>query len=145
MKKKDQELIVATLNTSQKSNVCSVVDWNRGIKRKQDTVYNLLTAKTIHRPQSHFKDKIDNRSLPFVPIIKEKPNSLKPLAILLEVNEEGQECYSHPYETEIEKFQPTQDMLLNIEPMVCQFSLINLFFFYIIVNCFCLAETKRHK
>ena len=107
--------------------VCSVSDWNQGIKRKHDVVYNLLSAKTIHRPQSHFKDKIDNRSLPFVPIIKDKPNSIRPLAILVEVNEEGQECYCHPYETEIEKFQPSEDMLINVEPKVIYHHFFTLF------------------
>lgn len=38
----------------------------------------------IQRPQIKFKDKIDNSSTPFEPRIKEKPNSLKPLAILVE-------------------------------------------------------------
>lgn len=50
----------------------------------------LLTAKNIVRPQSFFKDKIDNRNTPWVPRIKEKPNSLKPLAIFLEESEQGE-------------------------------------------------------
>jgi exosome complex exonuclease RRP6 len=51
----------------------------------------LLTAKNIQRPQIEFKDKIDNSSSPFEPRIKEKPNSLKPLAITLQLTEDGEE------------------------------------------------------
>ena len=68
----------------------------------------------IQRSQLKFKDKIDNSNKPFVPIIKDKPNSLKPLSILVERNEDGFESYSHPYEFEIEKFEPN-DKLLEIE------------------------------
>lgn len=53
----------------------------------------LLTAKNIQRPQIIFKDKIDNSSSPFEPRIKEKPNSLKPLAITLQLSEDGEERY----------------------------------------------------
>lgn len=52
----------------------------------------LLTAKNIVRPQTFFKDKINNNSnYPWEPRIKEKPNSLKPLAIFLEETENGEE------------------------------------------------------
>jgi exosome complex exonuclease RRP6 len=57
-----------------------------------------LTAKYIQRPQIKFKDKIDNSSSPFEPRIKEKPNSLKPLTITLQLSEDGEESFSHPYE-----------------------------------------------
>ena len=36
-------------------------------------------AKNIQRPQLKFKDSIDNSNTPFIPIIKSKPNALKPL------------------------------------------------------------------
>lgn len=52
----------------------------------------LLTAKNIVRPQSFFKDKIDNRNCaPWVPRITEKPNSKKPLALFLEESEYGEQ------------------------------------------------------
>ena len=73
--------------------------------------FNLLSAHSIVRPQLKFKDKIDNSNTPFVPKIKEKPNSIKPLAILVEVDDNGNETYSHPYEVELEKFQPKQEFL----------------------------------
>ncbi|KAJ7350168.1 Exosome component 10 [Desmophyllum pertusum] len=38
-------------------------------------------AKNIQRPQLKFKDRIDNSSTPFIPIIKRKPNALRPLEI----------------------------------------------------------------
>lgn len=65
------------------------------LQRKHDgksksSTFHLLTAKNILRPQLGFKDKIDNSSEPFVPIIKEKPHSLKPLAIILEQTEYGE-------------------------------------------------------
>lgn len=60
-------------------------------KKSQDTV-RLLTGKNIIRPQTFFKDKIDNSNLrPWEPRIKDKPNSLKPLAIFLEETENGEE------------------------------------------------------
>lgn len=36
-------------------------------------------AKNIQRPQLRFKDKIDNSNTPFIPVIKRKPNALRPL------------------------------------------------------------------
>lgn len=53
-----------------------------------------------------FKEKIKNSTGPFIPKIKDKPHSLKPLAILLELNDFGDEEFSHPYEFELERFTP---------------------------------------
>lgn len=44
----------------------------------------LVNLRVTQRPQIKFHDKIDNTSSPFLPRIKEKPNALKPLAILYE-------------------------------------------------------------
>jgi len=50
-----------------------------------------------------------------VPKIKEKPHSLKPLAVLLEINELGDEEFSHPYEFELERFTPhPSSLVVNI-------------------------------
>jgi exosome complex exonuclease RRP6 len=120
LKKKDAELVLATLNTSQNVGVHNIntgltSSWNRKIiKGKRIGTYNLLSAKLVQRSQLKFKDKIDNSNTPFIPIIKDKPNSIKPLSILPEINDEGFESYSHPYEIEIEKFQPN-DYFLQIE------------------------------
>nr|CAH7712203.1 unnamed protein product [Callosobruchus chinensis] len=80
----------------------------------------LLTGKNIERPQKYFKDKIDNSSsLPWEPRIKDKPNSLKPLAIFLEQDEDREE-YSHPYEFELDRFAPSPQQLLKEEPIIPQ-------------------------
>lgn len=64
----------------------------------------LLGGKNIQRPQLMFKDKIDNSFKPWIPRIKEKPNSLKPLALYVEEGEHG-EVFNHPYEFELDKFE----------------------------------------
>ncbi|XP_028968527.1 exosome component 10, partial [Galendromus occidentalis] len=85
--------------------------WNQKNERlKRESSVTLLTAANVTRPQLSFPDKIDNSNSPFVPIIKDKPNALKPLAILVETID-GEETYSHPYEFEIEKFSPTDEQM----------------------------------
>ncbi|CAK9815186.1 Exosome component 10 [Anthophora quadrimaculata] len=74
----------------------------------------LLAAKNIQRPQLMFKDKIDNSSKPWCPRIKDKPNSLKPLAIYLEEEENG-EVFNHPYEYELDLFVVPVDQLKKSE------------------------------
>ncbi|XP_031778238.1 exosome component 10 [Nasonia vitripennis] len=76
----------------------------------------LLAAKNIQRPQLTFKDKIDNSQKPWEPKIKYKPNSLKPLAIYLECGDEGEEIFCHPYEFELDKFQPPEKQLVKKRP-----------------------------
>jgi hypothetical protein len=50
-----------------------------------------MMPKVSERPQLKFADKIDNSpSKPFEPIIKEKPNALKPLSVLLLHTEFGE-------------------------------------------------------
>lgn len=120
---KEDALIIASLGT-KKDLQTTTSSWNQVRKRKHDGAVHLLTAKSIQRPQLKFRDKIDNRTTPFIPSIKEKPNSIKPLAILPEVNEFGETIYSHPYETEIEKFKP-QDHLLNITTVNVSFATKN--------------------
>lgn len=101
--------------------------WNRSTTIVSPNVVKkvplrLLTAKNIERPQIKFKDKIDNSSNPFEPRIVEKPNSLKPLSILLELSETG-ECFSHPYEYELDLFKPPESQLEKVVPQ--QFKKIN--------------------
>lgn len=58
---------------------------------------NRPVKKALHRlrvtekPQIHFKTPIDNSFKPFVPKLKDKPNSLKPLSILPEYNAKNEE------------------------------------------------------
>lgn len=60
--------------------VC-VINLQKDIPGKKDTNFRFLMAKHIQRPQLKFKDKIDNSNTPFIPIIKRKPNSLRPLEV----------------------------------------------------------------
>lgn len=78
----------------------------------------LLAARNITRPQVNFKIPIDNRPfVPFVPKIREKPNSLKPLAVLAEYDDDGNICsYLHPYEFELDKFEAPATQLTVVIP-----------------------------
>ena len=79
----------------------------------------LITAKNIIRPQVNFTVPVDNSNNPFVPRLKDKPNSLKPLAILPEYDDDKNiVSYFHPYEFEIEKFEPSNDLLKTMEPKI---------------------------
>lgn len=89
--------------------------WNRNLKpasplnftKQTDTSSSTLKSST----QKYFTDKIDNSNdRPWQPRIKEKPNSLKPLSVMLEETERGEE-FSHPYETELEKFSVPEEQL----------------------------------
>ncbi|KAL9970036.1 hypothetical protein ACROYT_G022346 [Oculina patagonica] len=94
-------------------------------------------AKNIQRPQLRFKDKIDNSNTPFIPIIKRKPNALRPLesnssstgsqpenlqvptAIADLIHQERMKTLgspvmnsmTHPYQHELEVFEPSVNQL----------------------------------
>ncbi|XP_018397986.1 PREDICTED: exosome component 10 [Cyphomyrmex costatus] len=76
----------------------------------------LLGGKNIQRPQLMFKDKINNSSKPWMPRIKDKPNSLKPLALYVEEGEHG-EVFNHPYEFELDKFEVSECQLKKKIPV----------------------------
>lgn len=121
LKRKAAELVLATISADRLKAV-NTSSWNRNvIKAKRVGNTHLITAKMVERPQLRFRDKTDNSNKPFVPIIKEKPNSLKPLSILVEKNEYGFDTYSHPYEFEIEKFEPKEEFLRIEIPEVFDF------------------------
>lgn len=83
------------------------------------TTAKLITAKNIMRPQVNFSVPVDNSNNPFSPRLKDKPNSLKPLAILPEYDDDKNiVSYLHPYEFEIEKFEPICEMLMEKQPQV---------------------------
>lgn len=112
LKKSSEELIIAVkppsaINTS----------WNKKqFSSNSPQSYTLITSKGILvRPQLSFKDKIDNANTAFIPIIKEKPHSIKPLAITFE---EDREEFCHPYEWELEKFEPAEEHLQVVEPVL---------------------------
>lgn len=113
LKRKNEELVVATLKKPMYGSSSG-----KSVDRKD---VNLLTAKMVERPQIHFSERIDNSHNPFIPKITEKPNSIKPLALLPEEHEDGFITYPHPYELEIEKFQPSMDRELKFsKPQVPQ-------------------------
>ncbi|KAG5676319.1 hypothetical protein PVAND_006165 [Polypedilum vanderplanki] len=80
----------------------------------------LISAKNILRPQAGFKVPVDNSANnPFIPRIKDKPNSLRPLAVLPEYDDDGKiVSFLHPYELEIEKFEPSDEQLVKREPQI---------------------------
>lgn len=120
VKKKDTELVIATLSKSvPRSDFRNMSRKSSGQSSSEEVkTYQLLAARIVERPQVKFKDRIDNSaSTPFVPKIKEKPNSLKPLAILPETMSDGRICFCHPYEVEIEKFEPSEELLSRCDPI----------------------------
>jgi len=96
--------------------------WNRttGTPQRNMVSARLFTAKNIVRPQTQFKEPVDNSAHnPFVPRLKEKPNSLKPLALLPEYDDAGNiQSYLHPYEFELLKFQPPAEQLQKQKPVL---------------------------
>jgi len=86
------------------------VTTNRTVQPQQSAsqTIRLMTASNIERPQLSFKIKVDNTPTPFVPVLTDKPHALRPLAVLLERDDEGNERFSHPYEFELERFQPPE-------------------------------------
>lgn len=93
--------------------------WNKTIEKSASVQSaRLLTARNIHRPQASFKTPIDNSNNPFYPRIRYKPNSIRPLAVLPEYNDEGEVIsYLHPYEMELEKFEPPETVLIVKAPI----------------------------
>jgi len=119
LKKNDTPILPPSIK--QSSPIIST--WNK----KKDTpgrgrsIYKLLMAKNIQRPQLKWLDKIDNSNTPFVPYIKHKPHALKPLeedysrgeretdAISDFIHEQrvnSNKNRSHPYAYELSQFDP---------------------------------------
>ncbi|XP_011495100.1 PREDICTED: exosome component 10 [Ceratosolen solmsi marchali] len=111
------ELIVTQAKLTKKLNGC----WNNTVDKQTSTssdptqTVRLLAGKNIQRPQLTFKDKIDNSPMPWQPKIKYKPNSIKPLAIYLE--DDDKEVFCHPYEWELDKFEPSEEQLVKKHPI----------------------------
>ncbi|XP_059093878.1 exosome component 10-like [Tigriopus californicus] len=84
---------------------------------EDNTPTKLVTAKYIPRPQARFRDCIDNSLGPFIPSLKEKPHSQKPLSILVEQADDGSEFYSHPYQYELTLFQPRKTQMQRVDPI----------------------------
>ncbi|EJS41765.1 rrp6p [Saccharomyces arboricola H-6] len=76
---------------------------------------NFSPTKRVEKPQLKFKTPIDNSEThPFIPLLKEKPNALKPLSDclqLIEAEENNPSHYPHPYEYEIDHQEYNPDIL----------------------------------
>ncbi|XP_029212610.2 LOW QUALITY PROTEIN: exosome component 10-like [Acropora millepora] len=113
-----------------------VSSWNRHknyATGKTENTYRFLMAKNIQRPQLKFKDSIDNSNTPFIPIIKSKPNALKPLQSTTSIESKGVpsaiadfvhqarikafeggpllNSTAHPYQYELEVFEPPENQM----------------------------------
>ncbi|ODM99195.1 Exosome component 10 [Orchesella cincta] len=72
--------------------------------------------RVAEKPQLKFSKPIDNSLDPFVPKLKEKPHSIKPLSILPEYNLKNEEFFGHPYSVELNKWEPSNELLVVVEP-----------------------------
>ncbi|KAH9376512.1 hypothetical protein HPB48_006597 [Haemaphysalis longicornis] len=107
MKKNPDDVVVMNVNLNRTIHT----SWNKKASIQLGSNVHLLAAKNVVRPQLSFRDKVDNSNTPFVPVLKDKPHSLKPLALLPERAADGSESYGHPYEWEIDHFQPSKEQL----------------------------------
>lgn len=68
-----------------------------GVKSKNQNIANRQIKKATYRmrvtekPQLKFRKPIDNSLSPFVPKLKEKPHSIKPLSVLPEYSAKNEE------------------------------------------------------
>ncbi|KAL0851679.1 hypothetical protein ABMA28_000012 [Loxostege sticticalis] len=71
-----------------------------------------IGAKNVPRPQLLFKDPVDNSDSLWVPKISDKPNNIKPLALSILYNDEGEAVgYEHPYQVELELYHPPGELI----------------------------------
>lgn len=77
----------------------------------------MLENRNIARPQNGFKDKVDNSRLPYEPLIRVKPNARVPLDSRAQIDDNGIEYYPHPYDYEIQEFEPSDELLKPRQPI----------------------------
>lgn len=82
--KRKLNAVNAEMNESQSKSQSQDIN-NRQIKKP------LFRLRVTEKPQLKFAKPIDNSTAPFVPKLKEKPHSLKPLSILPEYNSKNEE------------------------------------------------------
>lgn len=121
------------VKTKQDQADVSIASWNKKNTEstQQRQSFHMMYAKNTTRPQLKFEEKVDNSNVPFRPIIRHKPNALKPLVLDQEQKfqsvqefiaqqreevETGKPADSapHPYQYEIETFEP-DDSFLEVE------------------------------
>lgn len=84
-------------------------------------IVKLVSAKNIIRPQTNFTIPVDNSNNPFLPKLREKPHAIKSFILTPEFDEDRNViAYQHPYATEIDSCEPSDDVLRKIEPMTPQ-------------------------
>ncbi|XP_075147723.1 exosome component Rrp6 [Haematobia irritans] len=121
IKKPPQTIVVESRLNTNTTPGKGAGSWNLKNNESSPTLAaRLITAKNIARPQVKFQIPVDNTAdKPFMPRIKEKPNSLKPLAILPEYDETGNiVSYLHPYEFELMKFEVPANLLKPRKPEI---------------------------
>ncbi|CAH2034888.1 unnamed protein product, partial [Iphiclides podalirius] len=92
----------------------NVASWNNTptITKLEMGSATFIGAKNIPRPQFTFKDPVDNSESLWVPKISDKPNNIKPLALNILYNEEGEAVgYEHPYKIELELYHPPSSFI----------------------------------
>ncbi|XP_076059999.1 exosome component Rrp6 [Oratosquilla oratoria] len=78
----------------------------------------LRASRNVQKPQLFFKEKVNNSAKePFLPTIKDKPNSMKPLCLLPCVDDTGLDFYPHPYEYELIHWSPMASQLMKVDPV----------------------------
>lgn len=69
------------------------------------------TGSVVEKPQNAFVVKVDNRPLPFKPLLRHKPNGKTPLNLRLITDNRGTRFYEHPYLVELEEFRVPDEHL----------------------------------
>ncbi|CAL8095562.1 unnamed protein product [Orchesella dallaii] len=90
-------------------------------KKKQGTTNRLIKKphfrlRVTEKPQLKFSKPIDNSLDPFIPKLREKPHSIKPLSILPEYSLSNEEFFGHPYSVELNKWEPANQLLTPADP-----------------------------
>ncbi|XP_035433484.1 exosome component 10 isoform X2 [Spodoptera frugiperda] len=110
--------------------------WNQNspvVAKIQVGSATFIGAKNITRPQINFKDTIDNSESLWVPKISDKPNNIKPLALNILYNEEGEAVgYEHPYKVELDLYHPPSQFIdPDVEPLAYPAPLEETMFTYV--------------
>ena len=114
LKKRNEEFQLATLNEpGNRKSKANFAKWNEKLNKAAEESERVKQA--IRKPQLDFEDKIDNFGL-FVPKIKFKYNSIKPLSIAKEYNDRGEFHYPNPYEVEITSYKLLDKYLKQVRP-----------------------------
>ncbi|XP_022116103.2 exosome component 10 [Pieris rapae] len=81
---------------------------------RMNNTLSLLPDNSKVMPQLNFKDIIDNTNNLWRPIITYKPNNIQPLQVQLEVDNDGNVVgYTHPYQIELDLYEPPKHFLKN--------------------------------